>query len=79
MARLNLHKKNLYIYSYFNDYDGLRKINIFEDLDETFPSFNLNSKKVFSEYSSEISEKTSISIKKIIKQKKYNTFENEYF
>lgn len=54
--KLNLHKKSLDIYVFFGDSDGLRVLNLFEDFDETFVNFNLNSNKKKLEYFGQIGE-----------------------
>lgn len=43
--RINLHKSQQYLYIFIEERDALRKIGLFEDMDETFVNFNLDSKK----------------------------------
>jgi hypothetical protein len=43
--RVNLHKSQKYLYLYINEVDALRKMALFEDMDETVVNFNINGKK----------------------------------
>jgi hypothetical protein len=43
--RVNLHKSQKYFYLYIDEVDSLRKMALFEDMDETVVNFNLDSKK----------------------------------
>ena len=40
--KLNYHKAPLYLYLQIQETDGLRKVTLFEDFDETFLNYNLN-------------------------------------
>jgi hypothetical protein len=40
--KLNYHKTPLYLYLQIQETDGLRKVTLFEDFDETFLNYNLN-------------------------------------
>jgi len=43
--RLNNHLNSLYIYVYLKDSDGLKLLSFFENFDETFINYNIDSLK----------------------------------
>lgn len=43
--KLHFQKSALYLYVPINDYNGFKKIRLFEDFDETFLNYNSNSEK----------------------------------
>ena len=65
--RLNNHLTSLYIYVYLKDSDGLKLLSFFENFDETFINYNIDSlKKEIIYYSENNNELNFESIKKKI-------------
>jgi len=63
--RLNNHLTSLYIYVYLKDSDGLKLLSFFENFDETFINYNIDSlKKEIIYYSENNNELNFESIKK---------------
>ena len=62
--RVNLHKSQKYFYLCFFEEDSLRKISLFEDMDETVFNFNLDSKKrpIKNKLKEEFLEKSNYSV-----------------
>tara|TARA_B100000965_G_C19046176_1_gene521624 strand:- start:107 stop:343 length:237 start_codon:yes stop_codon:yes gene_type:complete len=76
--RLNNHLTSLYIYVYLKDSDGLKLLSFFENFDETFINYNIDSlKKEIIYYSENNNELNFESIKK--KDKLKQNFFDEFF
>lgn len=76
--RLNNHLNSLYIYVYLKDSDGLKLLSFFENFDETFINYNIDSlKKEIHYYSENNNEFLFESIKK--KDKLKQNFFDEFF
>ena len=76
--RLNNHLSSLYIYVYLKDSDGLKLLSFFENFDETFINYNIDSlKKEIIYYSGNNNELNFESIKK--KDKLKQNFFDEFF
>jgi len=56
--KLNYHKAPLYLYLQIQETDGLRKVTLFEDFDETFLNYNLNCNLKKLEYFSDFDTKS---------------------
>lgn len=56
--KLNFHKTPLYLYLQIQETDGLRKVTLFEDFDETFLNYNLNCNSKKLEYFSDFEIKS---------------------
>lgn len=56
--KLNFHKTPLYLYLQIQETDGLRKVTLFEDFDETFLNYNLNCNSKKLEYFSDFETKS---------------------
>ncbi|NCT57940.1 hypothetical protein GW776_00305 [archaeon] len=76
--RLNNHLNSLYIYVYLKDSDGLKLLSFFENFDETFINYNIDSlKKEIIYYSENNNELNFESIEK--KDKLKLNFFDEFF
>ena len=69
------HLNKLYLYSNFLESDGLKLISFFEDFDEVFINFNLNSIKKEKKY---LTTLNTVKFKNLNKNKKEN-FILDYF
>lgn len=56
--KLNYQKTPLYLYLQIQETDGLRKVTLFEDFDETFLNYNLNCNSKKLEYFSDFETKS---------------------
>jgi|TARA_Y100001968_G_scaffold320748_1_gene354143 hypothetical protein len=74
--KLNYHKAPLYLYLQIQETDGLRKVTLFEDFDETFLNYNLNCNLKKLEYFSDFDTK-SYSLTK--NKEDYTNFYTNYF
>ena len=74
--KLNYHKAPLYLYLQIQETDGLRKVTLFEDFDETFLNYNLNCNSKKLEYFSDFDSK-SYSLTK--KKEEYKNFYTNFF
>jgi len=74
--KLNYHKAPLYLYLQIQETDGLRKVTLFEDFDETFLNYNLNCNLKKLEYFSDFDTK-SYSLTK--NKEDYTNFYANYF
>ena len=75
---LNNHLNSLYIYVYLKDSDGLKLLSFFENFDETFINYNIDSlKKEIIYYSENNNELNFESIEK--KDKLKLNFFDEFF
>ncbi len=73
--KLHFHLNKLYLYSNFLESDGLKLISFFEDFDEVFINFNLNSIKKEKKYLNTVNiEKFNIK-----KKTKNQNFIADYF
>ena len=75
--QLNLHRKDLTLFVSIGETDGFRKINLFEDLDETFLNYNINSTTKCIEYTCEDNLNEIYSILK--KKKKKKSFIDNFY
>jgi len=74
--KLNFHKTPLYLYLQIQETDGLRKVTLFEDFDETFLNYNLNCNSKKLEYFSDLEIKSE-SLKK--NKENYVNFYTNFF
>ena len=74
--KLNYHKAPLYLYLQIQETDGLRKVTLFGDFDETFLNYNLNCNLKKLEYFSDFDTK-SYSLTK--NKEDYTNFYTNYF
>ena len=73
--KLHFHLNKLYLYSNFLESDGLKLISFFEDFDEVFINFNLNSIKKEKKYLNSVNLNTF----KLKNKTKNKNFITDYF